>query len=130
MAAKHLGAFCSLPQGRSKAGNISPAVIAFFVLPLLFYVYREVTRDDLIIDPFAVPRSFEESGLTSEAMASRIGDALHQIETTTKSRLKKENLASARDEGAVPDVEIPGTKIGLKTLVDIIRAITGSIQDT
>lgn len=112
-------------RGALKQVTFRRAVIAFFLLPLLFYVYREVTRDDLIIDPFAVPRSFEESGLTSEAMASRIGDALHQIETTTKSRLKKENLASARDEGAVPDVEIPGTKIGLKTLVDITRAIFG-----
>jgi hypothetical protein len=59
------------------------------VLPLLLYVYREVTRDVLIIDPFTVPKRFEETGLTSEVMANRIGDTLHEIETTTQPECRR-----------------------------------------
>src|ERR1039458_6799801 len=40
--------------------------IAVFVLPLILHIYREVTRDALVIDPFSVPRRFEEAGLTAE----------------------------------------------------------------
>ena len=39
--------------------------------------------------------------------------------------MKKDNLTSFREEGSVPDVEIPGTKLGLKTLVEITRAVFG-----
>src|ERR1039457_4934143 len=100
-------------------------ILAIFVLPLLFYVYREVTRDVLIIDPFTVPKHFEEAGFTSEVMANRIGDALHQIEIAAQTGMKKDNPTSLREEGSVPDVEIPGTKLGLKTLVDVTRTVLG-----
>ncbi len=93
------------------------------ILPILFYVYREVTRDVLIIDPFTVPKHFEEAGLTSEVMANRIGDRLRQIEIQTQTHMKKDNLTSLVEEGSVPDVQIPGTKLGLTTIVDITRAI-------
>lgn len=64
--------------------------VAIFVLPLLFYVYREITRDVLIIDPFTVPKQFEEAGLTSDVMANRIGDTLQQIEIATHTGMKKD----------------------------------------
>jgi tetratricopeptide (TPR) repeat protein len=99
--------------------------IAAFGLPLLRYVYLEVTHVALIIDPFSVPKRFEEAGLTSEVIANRIGDALRQIETMTQTRMKKDDLSLLRDEAAMPDVEIPGTKIGLKTIVEITRAVFG-----
>src|ERR1700689_3277624 len=78
-------------------------VLAVVALPLLLYVYREVTRDVLIIDPFTVPKSFEEAGLTPEVIANRIGDMLRQIETATDSQMKKDTLAPFRDEGSPPD---------------------------
>src|ERR1017187_8874237 len=107
---------------RITSGRVALAIV---VLLLLFYVYREVTRDVLIIDPFTVPKHFQEAGLTSEVMANRIGNTLHQIEIATQTQMKKDNLTSLREEGSVPDVEIPGTKLGLKTLVDITRTLFG-----
>jgi tetratricopeptide (TPR) repeat protein len=100
-------------------------VIAVFAVPLLFYVYREGTRDVLIIDPFSVPKRFEEVGLTSEVLANRVGDALRQLEVAAQSGLKKDSLAALHDEGSSPDVEIPGTNLGLKTAVEITRSIFG-----
>ncbi len=117
-----LKAFLRKTLGKISFGRLALAIL---VLPLLFYVYREVTRNVLIIDPFTVPRHFEEAGLTGEVMANRIGDRLHEIEIGTQTRLKKDNLTSLREEGSVPDVEIPGTKFGLKTLVDVTRAVLG-----
>jgi hypothetical protein len=58
--------------------------IAALALPLIVYVYREVTREALIIDPFTVSKDFEEMGLTSEVMAYRIGDSRNQIEEATQ----------------------------------------------
>ena len=82
------------------------------ILPILFYVYREVTRDVLIMNPFTVPKHFEEAGLTSEVMANRIGDRLRQIEIQTQTHMKKDNLTSLVEEGSVPHAN-PGDKIGL-----------------
>src|SRR5271166_1703645 len=117
-----LKAFLKDALGRITLGRVALAIL---VLPLLFYVYREVTRDVVIIDPFTVPKHFEEAGLTSEVMANRIGDRLRQIEVAAQTQMKKDNLTSLREEGSVPDVEIPGTKLGLKTLVDITRTLFG-----
>jgi tetratricopeptide (TPR) repeat protein len=117
-----LSAFLRNTLGKIRFKGLAIAVVA---LPLLLYVYREVTRDVLIIDPFTVPKQFEEAGLAPEVMANRIGDALRQMETATDSQMKKDILASLHDEGSPPDVEIPGTSLGLKTLVDITRSIFG-----
>ncbi len=99
--------------------------ITLLALPLIFYVYREVTRDALIFDAFTVPKNFEEAGLTSDVMANRIGENLNQIEEATRIRLKKDNLSSFRDEGSIPEVDIPGTSLGLKTVIDLTRTIFG-----
>ena len=95
------------------------------VVPLLIYVFREVTHDALIVDPFTVPKRFQEAGLTPEVVANRISDAVRQIEITTQTRMKKDNLASFQDEGHIPGVEIPGTNIALKTVVDVTRTVLG-----
>jgi len=77
-----LKAFLKNTLGKITLGRLALAIL---VLPLLFYVYREVTRDAVIIDPFTVPKHFEEAGLTGEVMANRIGDRLHQIEIATQN---------------------------------------------
>jgi tetratricopeptide (TPR) repeat protein len=100
-------------------------VLAVVVVPLLVYIFGQVTHDAIVIDPFTVPKNFEEIGLTPEVIANRIGDALRQIETKVKTRNKKDSLTLLRDYNANPDVEIPGTNIGLKAIVEIIRNVFG-----
>jgi len=100
-------------------------VIAVLILPTLFYVYREVTRDALIIDPFTVPKRFEDAGLTPDVMANQIGDRLHQIEEISQTRRKKDNLVSLKDEGPIDELEIPGSNLDLKTVIDITRSVLG-----
>ena len=60
-----LNGFLKQTTKRITFGRTAVAILA---LPVLFYVYREVTRNVVIIDPFTVPKEFEEAGLTSEVM--------------------------------------------------------------
>jgi tetratricopeptide (TPR) repeat protein len=100
-------------------------LVASAFLWLAVYISRETVRDVVIIDPITVPKRFEESGLTSEVMANRIGDALREIEAGTRTRMKKDDLASLRDETAKTDVEIPGTRLGIRTIIEITRDAFG-----
>jgi hypothetical protein len=82
--------------GSVKQITLRRALLAVFILPTLYYLYSEVTRDALIIDPFSVPRQFEEMGLKPDIMADRISDSLREIETETKTSLQKDRLAAIR----------------------------------
>jgi superkiller protein 3 len=120
-----LSRFKRLPTEIARKITFARFAFTVFVLPLILYVYREVTRDALIIDPFTVPKRFEEAGLTSDVMANRIGDKLRQIEEATETRRRKDSLNSFKDAGSIPEVEIPGTMLNLKTVIDITRSVFG-----
>jgi tetratricopeptide (TPR) repeat protein len=83
-------------------------------------------NDALILEPFSVPKQLEENGITPEVVAKRVGVAMSKIEIDAQTRMKKDNLTSLHDEG--PDVEMPGTRLSLKTLVEITRNILGTYQ--
>jgi len=101
-------------------------IVVIFLVALFIYIWREVARDTLIIEPFTVPRRFEEAGLTPEAMANRIGEALRQIEINTQTEMQKDNLIWPHDkESKLDDVEIPGANVHLKAIVEVIRAVVG-----
>ena len=74
-----------------KRVTFTRAVILIAGAPLLLYLYREVTRDTLIIDPFSVPKRFEESGLSGEVIANRVGDAIRQIENICENSAREES---------------------------------------
>jgi tetratricopeptide (TPR) repeat protein len=98
-------------------------ILAVVLIPYL--IYLELRRDVLILDPFSVPKRLEERGLTGEVIAHRVRDALLQMQAETKTSMKKSNLSAARDEGAMPDMEISGTKMGVKTVADLLRSLLG-----
>jgi hypothetical protein len=96
------------------------------VLVFVFYFYPKVSRDALIIDSFSVPKQFEEAGFTPDVVANRIGHAMQEISADAHTQIEKNEVTWARDEALIPDVEVPGTKLGLKTLVDMARALPGA----
>jgi hypothetical protein len=73
-------------------------VIALIAIPVVVYVFREATRDVLIVDSFTVPKRFEDGGLSAEVISNRIGDAINEIERATSTRMRKETLGSQDDE--------------------------------
>ena len=97
-----------------------PVLIFVFVL---VYSYPKVSRDALIIDSFSVPKQFEEAGFTSDVVANQIFNTMQEINADAHAQIEKDEVISARDEGSIPDVEVPGTKLGIKTLTEMARAI-------
>jgi tetratricopeptide (TPR) repeat protein len=97
--------------------------LTLFGLLVLVYVVRELFRDVLIFEPLTVPSRFEEAGLTSRVMANRIGAALEELEISIKSVVMKKDVLGYLHSEATPEIEIPGTKIGLKTIVEIFRSL-------
>ncbi len=109
----------------SKAAPWKSLALGVLILPLIIHAYREVTRNVLIIDPFTVPKIFADAGLTPEVLANGIGDALRQIEESTRTRMQKDSLAIGPDTSPTPDIEIPGTKLGLRTVIEELRSTFG-----
>jgi hypothetical protein len=101
------------------------STLLFLVLLVVFYIARDIAHDVVIVDPISVPWDFESAGLTPAVMAQRVGDRLRQIESATTTSMRKDSLTAIQDETATPDVEIPGTKMGLKTMSAMIRNLLG-----
>jgi tetratricopeptide (TPR) repeat protein len=97
--------------------------LAVVFVPLLLYLFREITHDALIIDPFIVPARFTDAGLTGQVIAQRVGDHLRHIEVLSRTRMPTDHPLGSQDETVIPDIEIPGTNLGLKTLVAVVRGI-------
>jgi tetratricopeptide (TPR) repeat protein len=121
---------------RSAARKITVTSAGAILLTVIVvpYLYREVTRDVLLIEPFNVPRQYAEMGLTGEVMANHVSDSLDEIEKDAITKEKRVGLRPDKfvlpgDLPATIDVEVPGTKLGLKTIVEIIREVL-NIQPT
>jgi tetratricopeptide (TPR) repeat protein len=120
---------------RSAFQNITAAraAISLMVLIVGVYVYRDLKRDVLIIDPFNVPKAYADMGLTGEVIANHISDEMAGIEKEAianekRAGLKSDNVTLPGDLPPAIDVEVPGTKLSLKTLVEIIRDAFGISQ--
>ncbi len=87
-----------------------------------FYEYNQIFHDSIIVDPFTVPKQYEESGWGSQTMTARIQDALDQMEGAAQ-RQRRDQLALSVDQSSTPDFEVPGTGLGLKTIGNLLRQL-------
>ena len=68
------------------------------------------------------PRSSQIAGITSEVMAERIREELTEMErSAAKSSMLIESAKAA--EETLPDIEIPATKLSLRTAEDSLRRL-------
>jgi hypothetical protein len=121
-----LGQFLGL--AKNWFGKVTIKGLSSFSLGIasVIYVFIKVTHPPVIVDPFGVPKSYEEAGLTSQVMADRVGSAMQEIERSTHTSVKRDVcLLEAREE-PILEIQIPGTKVGLKTVIEILRDITGN----
>jgi tetratricopeptide (TPR) repeat protein len=104
--------------------TVKRAVLAAVLIPLGLYIYDEAFLNNaIILEPFSVPKRYEEAGFTPEAMGRLVADALLDLEEKANSRLAKDRLALSSDPSSVPDIEVPGTKLGLRTLVEATQQV-------
>jgi tetratricopeptide (TPR) repeat protein len=98
-------------------------VLGVLFLPVIVYILREIKPPTLIIDPFNVPKQFQEAGVTPTVMANRVKDKMDAMDTESKA--KKDMATSLDDQDPTRDIEIPGTGLSLKTLIDTTRSLFG-----
>src|SRR5579863_1070644 len=109
--------------GWTALGLLARSLVLVFSVGVIIYSYKELTSDMLIIEPIAVPKQYADMGIGPEVMANRIKDSLNDIEETASTTVQKNRVAMQLDMLSAPDVEVPGTKIGLKTAIEILRNV-------
>jgi tetratricopeptide (TPR) repeat protein len=85
-----------------------------------FAVYRD-DREVVLIDPFSVPKSLEERGITAAYLSAGISDALSALEAGIASSARKDTVLLSKDEALAPDIEIPSTGLSLRTVHTFFR---------
>jgi tetratricopeptide (TPR) repeat protein len=88
---------------------------------MFLLLYRESSKDVVLIDPFVVPKSYEDRGLSSQAVRYEVRDAIEEIIQDNANQERNPKTSGlpfvAVEQTPLPEVEIPGTKLGLSTLV-------------
>jgi tetratricopeptide (TPR) repeat protein len=113
-------------EGEKKGGFFKwlASGAAVLALALLGYGIHEVFfNDTLTIDAIGMPKDFSEAGLSPDVMAEHLGERLRQMETAVKTSVKKDVLETKTSADALPEIEIPGTKLSFKTVVDMARSL-------
>jgi tetratricopeptide (TPR) repeat protein len=105
-------------------------VLACIVLvPSLFYLVREGIKLTVVVDEISVPKKLEELGFTADVMSRRIVTDILQMEARSHSRIAQQSLAStgppSPEDSIAAEVEVPGTKFSLKSVLELARNILG-----
>ncbi|MGO9265625.1 MAG: tetratricopeptide repeat protein [Candidatus Binataceae bacterium] len=117
-------------------GIIGTLVIA---VPIINETFRSVVQ----IDPFAVPEELEKQGFTPQVISAKVADQLEKIKQGIKPKRSEKieerlsatsNVNAARLEipeilerfsltsvDELPDIEIPETKLSLRTIVHFLQ---------
>ena len=107
--------------------QITPArvVLVLFVLPFAWYTYREAVRDVIVIDSINVPKRYEELGFTSSVMGTQVAERLQQIEQEIETTSAKDRLQQSGEPNTL-EIEVPATKMSLKTGVQLVQQVLHS----
>lgn len=107
---------------RSVALNL--AFLAFLIL-LVPLMIAQFSRDQVIIEPIAVPESLAARGLTANVVANRLWDGLQDVKRA--SRTSKETVASLPDSRRV-EFSFPDSGFSIESLVFHTRKLFNSYE--
>jgi tetratricopeptide (TPR) repeat protein len=79
--------------------------------------------DTVIIDPFGVPKEYQEAGFTSSAVTERVVQTINEEEKAvqTRQRRNKDVFALSTEQDILTEFEVPGTKFNVRAVVTFIR---------
>ncbi|MDP3899423.1 MAG: tetratricopeptide repeat protein, partial [Mesorhizobium sp.] len=124
-----LGERLSLPGLESWSTNIRTVLLNLFFLvivivlvPLLIGQFR---RDQVIIEPIAVPEALAGRGLTAEVVASRIWDGLSDVMMAANT--SKESIAALPDNRRV-EFSFPDSGLSIESLVFHVRRLFNAYE--
>lgn len=107
---------------RSVLLNILFLMVVIVLVPLLVGQFR---RDQVIIEPIAVPEALASRGLTAEVVASRIWDGLSDVKRA--ARTSKETIASLPDSRRV-EFSFPDSGLSIESLVFHTRRLFNTYE--
>ena len=97
-------------------------VAVIVVVPLLFGQFK---RDQVIIEPIAVPESLALQGVTPEVAANRIWDGLRDV--AAKAHTSKEQIAAIPDSRQV-EFSFPDSGFSIESLVFHVRRLFNAYE--
>lgn len=95
------------------------------IIPLLLFafvfIYVSVERySTMIVEPFEVPKQYENRGYPPSVFSQRVIDHIRFLEASILSQRPKLDIAVASELPKIQDFELPGTKLSLAGLVDAV----------
>ncbi|MDN2583833.1 tetratricopeptide repeat protein [Aquibium sp. ELW1220] len=119
----------SLPGLESWSSNVRTVLFNLFFLilviilvPLLIGQFR---RDQVIIEPIAVPEALAARGLSADVAASRIWDGLSDV--TRAARTSKETIVALPDNRRV-EFSFPDSGVSIESLVFHVRRLFNAYE--
>jgi superkiller protein 3 len=103
----------------------TPVVI--FIL-VTFWVYRVVSKPVAILKVTGVPKSVGEAGYTTLGISERVLDSIDKIDYDIREdsqSSKEQRTFRGADEKDLPEIELPGTKLSVKDLGQLLRTLFG-----
>lgn len=97
-------------------------VAVIVVVPLLFGQFK---RDQVIIEPIAVPETLALQGLTPEVAANRVWDGLRDV--AAKAHTSKEQIAAIPDSRQV-EFSFPDSGFSIESLVFHVRRLFNAYE--
>jgi len=97
-------------------------VAVLVIVPLLFGQFR---RDQVIIEPIAVPEALALQGVTPEVAANRIWDGLRDV--AAKAHTSKEQIAAIPDARQV-EFSFPDSGFSIESLVFHVRRLFNAYE--
>jgi hypothetical protein len=107
---------------RSALLNLAFLAFLAILVPLLIAQFR---RDQVIIEPIAVPEALASRGLTETVVANRLWDGLQDVKLA--ARTSKETIASLPDSRQV-DFSIPDSGFSIESFVFHTRKLFNSYE--
>lgn len=100
-------------------------VATIFILGLL--IFKELSKDTVVIDPFQVPTDLEKMNITGQALANKLIDQIENIKSNADTSYKKFDVTPVYYDSQL-EIVIPGSGISLKSLLNNIKIFLGRKQ--
>jgi tetratricopeptide (TPR) repeat protein len=105
--------------------NTAEIILSAFLVLLVIAIFARLIADKrnppILIDPFGVPKAYEDQGYTAQVVASEVADEITRIERATKTSARKENIVPSNSE-ALPTISIPKTGLSMDVIVDFLES--------
>jgi len=91
------------------------------LIALLLWGVHEVTKDVVTLNVFSASRGVEDHGLTGLYLTNMVADQVAILETTVFAASQHRFQAAVSEN--IPEIEVPETKISLKSIVQFVRTV-------